>query len=265
MKKQASGHIQADPMPPQLESFLSSSAMRSITRFINPLTFSFKNAEKEDDKITIVDTPGFGDTQSVEVDISNTLGIIRSVAKASKVYPVLIFNEKNSGGRAEIMKGLIEFYACMIKDMSKNKASINFFFSHFSDKNTNMQSLMFRIIKDLNAQEHSKFLLKEVLKHMEEQAAEEKLLILDPLDKKYLKVLHQIMATNPILNPKNAFNLNILERSRNFLDKQVAFHEKAILQAVERGDTQLAEWKITELTKLADIFSAHENTYKIKL
>lgn len=245
--KLINGHIQADPMPKELENFVSSSAMRSITRYINPLKFTFKNIEKEDEEITIVDTPGFGDTQSVEVDISNTLGIIRSVAKSSKVYPVFIFNEKNSGGRAEIMKGLIEFYACMIKDMSKNKSSINFFFSHYADKTKDMQSLMSAIIADLNSQEHSKFLMKEVLKHMEERGSKKELLILDPLDGNHLKVLHQIMATPAIINPKNAFNLNIMERSRNFLDKQVALHEKAILQAVERGDTHLAGWKINEL------------------
>ena len=145
--------------------------MRSITRYINPLEFSYTNRDNDEDTITIVDTPGFGDTQSVEVDISNTLGIIRSVSKASKVYPVFIFNEKNSGGRAEIMKGLIEFYACMIKDMSKNKSSVNFFFSHFADKKKDMKELMTKIIVDLNSQEHSKLLLKEVLNHMKDRAA----------------------------------------------------------------------------------------------
>jgi hypothetical protein len=68
------------------------------------------------------------------VDISNTLGIIKSVSKANKVYPVFIFNEKNFGGRAEIFKSQIEFYSCMIKNMSENKKSLNFFFSHFADK-----------------------------------------------------------------------------------------------------------------------------------
>jgi hypothetical protein len=38
-----------------------------------------------------------------------------------------------------------------------------------------------------------------------------------------------------------------MERSRTFLDKQVAFHERAILRAVERGDTLMAEYKIKEL------------------
>ncbi len=48
------------------------------------------------------------------------------------------------------MKGLIEFYACMIKNMSVNKQSVNFFFSHFADKTKDMKELMTKIIKDLN-------------------------------------------------------------------------------------------------------------------
>jgi len=40
----------------------------------------------------------------------------------------------NFGGRAEIFKSQIEFYSCMIKNMSENKKSLNFFFSHFADK-----------------------------------------------------------------------------------------------------------------------------------
>lgn len=45
--------------------------------------------------ITIVDTPGLGDTQSAEIDISNTIGIVQSAIKANKVYPVYLFSQKN--------------------------------------------------------------------------------------------------------------------------------------------------------------------------
>ena len=140
--------------------------MCSITRYINPLHVTFINQDEEEDSFEIVDTPGFGDTQSVEVDISNTIGIIRSVTKANKVYPVFLFSEKNFGGRAEIMKSLINFYSCLIKDMSENVISCNFFFSHFSDKNKDMEEFIKSIITHLNPQEHSNLVLKDVLRHM---------------------------------------------------------------------------------------------------
>ena len=129
--KKINGHIQADPMPEELQIFVSSSAKRSITRYIQPLRFSYRHEDGSKKWITIVDTPGFGDTQSAEVDVSNTLGIIRSVGKAKKVHPVFLFNKDNAGGRAETLKELIEFYSCMIKNMVEKTKNVNFFFSNY--------------------------------------------------------------------------------------------------------------------------------------
>jgi hypothetical protein len=87
------------------------------------------------------------------------------------------------------MKGLITFYSCLIKDMSKNVKSCNFFFSHFSDKNKDMEEFLKSIIKHLNPQEHSNLILKDVLRHMRDLGQQKKLLILDPLDANHKKVL----------------------------------------------------------------------------
>ena len=49
---------------------------------------------------------------------------------------------------------------------------------------------------------------------MEKLAEQNKLLILDPLDKnERVRLLDQIIATTPIYNPKKSFNLNLSERS----------------------------------------------------
>jgi hypothetical protein len=73
------------------------------------------------------------------------------------------------------------------------------------------------------------------------------------------------VGTDSILNPKNAFNLTVIERSRMFLDGQVSKHEQAILLAVDRADTELAEWKIKELQKLAEIFDQFDRKYRDRL
>jgi septin family protein len=97
------GHIQADPMPIKLKTFIASAAMKSETRYINPIEFEV-NIKGKNIKIMMVDTPGFGDTQSIEVDIANSLGIIRAVIKANSVRPVFLFNQKNMGQKYELMK-----------------------------------------------------------------------------------------------------------------------------------------------------------------
>jgi len=100
---------------------------------------------------------------------------------------------------------------------------------------------------------------------MRDLGSQKKLLILDPLDGKHKKVLQQILETDAISNPRNKFSLNIVERSRNFLDKQVQLHEKAILGLVSKGNTELSLWKIEELVKLNEIFIQFEPTYKDSL
>ena len=82
-------------MTEELKTFVASSAKRSITRYINPLKLSVRNNYGETENIVIVDTPGFGDSQGLEVDISNSIGIVKSVGLTNKVYPVIIFNEQN--------------------------------------------------------------------------------------------------------------------------------------------------------------------------
>ena len=63
------------------------------------------------------------------------------------------------------------------------------------------------------------------------------------------------------MNPKNAFNLNIIERSRMCLEKQIGIQERAIIEAVKRGtdeDIEYAKYKIGELKDLATIFNKFE-------
>jgi septin family protein len=92
MVRNEKGHIQARPMPKKLKSFIASAAMKSETRYINPIEFEYTTSKGKKVQIIIVDTPGFGDTQSIEVDIANSLAIIRAVIKANSVRPVFIFN-----------------------------------------------------------------------------------------------------------------------------------------------------------------------------
>jgi hypothetical protein len=77
---------------------------KSVTRFVTPIEIEYLNDRDRKENIILVDTPGSGDTQNAEVDISNSIGIIKAVKKASEVHPVIIFSYRNMGGRYEILK-----------------------------------------------------------------------------------------------------------------------------------------------------------------
>jgi hypothetical protein len=124
--------------------------MKSETRYINPIDFEYTNLEGKTFKLMIVDTPGFGDTQSIEVDISSSIGIIKAVSEANSVYPIFIFSEKNMGARTQVINQIIDFYSCMIKNLDSNIKSINFFFSHFH-RECDLGSYLHEVNKYLNA------------------------------------------------------------------------------------------------------------------
>ncbi len=63
MKQIDGSHIQAaEPIDPRLKEFVSSVSMSSVTRYLNPLKITYLNKERDEEEITVVDTPGFGDT-----------------------------------------------------------------------------------------------------------------------------------------------------------------------------------------------------------
>ena len=225
MKKSKNGHIQASPMPKELEEFIASSAKRSITRYINPLKLSCKNNSGDTENIVIVDTPGFGDSQGLEVDISNSIGIVKSVGQSNKVYPVIIFNEQNQGGRCELMKEQIDFYSSMIKGMNtEENNSVNFFFSHYNEGH-NLAELMRGTVEGLNSNELLNVGLVTVLKKMRDLGDAGKLLVLNPVDGMKDKVLKIILEKQPIINPAGNFVLALKESSKMKLSKQIGLHE----------------------------------------
>jgi hypothetical protein len=66
----------------------------SVTRFITAVDVSCPPI-----KVTLTDTPGFGDSSGVEVDIANSVGVIRAVSKCKSVRPVIILSQKSIGDR----------------------------------------------------------------------------------------------------------------------------------------------------------------------
>jgi|LauGreDrversion4_2_1035121.scaffolds.fasta_scaffold147933_2 hypothetical protein len=81
---------------------------KSETRFVTPITINLKALGYIDNEfVTLVDTPGSEDTESPEIDMSNSLGIIKAIFQAKTVRPVIIFSYKNFGGRYEKLKALI--------------------------------------------------------------------------------------------------------------------------------------------------------------
>lgn len=70
---------------------------------------------------------------SHEVDLSNSLGIIKAIHGTKSIIPVIIFSEKNFGTRGQALKKNINYYARMIKNAAEDIVYFNYVISHFPE------------------------------------------------------------------------------------------------------------------------------------
>lgn len=63
----------------RLKKIVTKPDAKSVTRFVTPIDITYQDDDDNTKEIMLVDTPGSGDTQSSEVDISNSIGIIKAV------------------------------------------------------------------------------------------------------------------------------------------------------------------------------------------
>lgn len=78
-----------------------------------------------------MDSPGFEDTVSIEVEISNRITTIEALKKVSNLYIVIVINQKNWGVAGTDIEKLATTVSSIIKKYEKVKGSIKFVFNQF--------------------------------------------------------------------------------------------------------------------------------------
>jgi hypothetical protein len=167
----------------------------------------------------------------------------------ASIRPFLVFSYKRFGARGEDLKEILNFYAQMIVD-SRNIDYFNFFFSHV-DKNVKIENLKARI-KDilhyLNVKEKTNERLVKFLEVIIERAEDNKLFIIDPLNKnEVLKILKNMTKTDAIPRPSSVFQKVICEESSQRIIEQFDLHAKAIQRAFKKGEGNRVEFMLSEL------------------
>jgi hypothetical protein len=123
------------------------------------------------------------------------------------IRPFIVFSYKRLGARGEGFKEILNFYAQMIVD-SRKISYFNFFFSHV-DKDVKIENLKARIVDildQLNPKEKLNDRLVKFLEVIIDRADENKLFIIDPLNKKeILNILKDITDTDGIPRPSSVF------------------------------------------------------------
>ena len=199
------------------EGIRPSHLMASETKYLCAMDVNL-NSDNSDKKITLCDTPGFGDTAGPEVDIANSIGLFSSIAKAKTLKIVVVISENGIGDRGESLTDLINTLLGTIKDIEDRLESFLFLFTHFS-KTENLPGILNNYIQSVPQQNTKKIaLLKEILR-----CAEDKRFYINPLDKNPDYVKQKIMNIIAIKKPKEVgFEAKASERSEIIIKETIS-------------------------------------------
>ena len=78
-----------------------------------------------------MDSPGFEDTVSIEVEISNRITTIEALKKVSNLYIVVVINQKNWGVAGTDIEKLATTVSSIMKKYERVENSIKFVFNQF--------------------------------------------------------------------------------------------------------------------------------------
>lgn len=235
-----------------LNNVTASSKAESETRYISPISVNLKDIGGHDDEnVIICDSPGFGDTAGVEVDIANGYGIIQAIKECRSVRPVFLFSYKRIGDRGEGIRDLAHFLVNMVTNVREYKNSFYFIFTKFPTK-TNINAELHNIKKAISKDpkdskdEPFKLIINDMLDKTEDAKP------LDPLKEKPIRLMNKLIQSECIRNPKQAFRFSITDNSRFAINEQIKQNQLSIISATKREEYRLIKHKLDELIFLKE-------------
>eukprot|EP01035_Chromulina_nebulosa_P021235 gene21235-27514_t len=247
-----------------LEYFVTSPLPKSETKAIRAIEL-----REYGDPIWLVDTPGFGDTDGVEADISNGLYISSAVKLASSVRVVVLVSDKGLGDRGEGVELLIN-KLLRFANLSLALDSFTFLFTKFQKSDASRISTFFtQKLENLShAVAHSDTFC-EILSAMIEQLTNN-VFIVDPLHDDPKILVHAILQTPSIACPKQIFKDFVspesLSKLKNQLSLDTGFVSLKIKQLEEAAFTgeeidsaiEAISIKVTQIMDLKHSIQTHD-------
>jgi hypothetical protein len=110
-----------------------------VTTTIQATTITLKGEENgQQERITICDTPGFGDSKGNEQEISNGLGIIHALKGAASIKPVIVMDHRSmDGGRWLALRKNLSTVISMMGRESIDFSPFSYVFTRCEGKSKN--------------------------------------------------------------------------------------------------------------------------------
>ncbi len=250
-----------------MESFVTAPDSQSITQFINVL-------QLPESGLCLVDTPGFADTRSAEIDISNGLNTVKAMQSAKSVRLVVVCEcSAVIDHRGVMFKQLLSELANLVRDAQNHKESTAFLFTKVGDDVTmgHLVSYLENIRKNLTAKEARDESYTALLDRAIDSTCDESAILLGAQHLQsgdHRQALELLSSLKCITNPQDVFQKVGSSTSYNSyksLQSQLKLHVDAIRAACPpRGTSWNVRLLLQRLNDLRDLRSFMENDALLK-
>ncbi|MFN7098275.1 MAG: hypothetical protein ACK4PR_12075, partial [Gammaproteobacteria bacterium] len=249
----------------RLESVKTSPYPVSETRYINaiPITYDDSGIEKS---MLLCDTPGFGETAGVEVDVANGYGLVNALQHAKSVKSLILISKTSTGARLTGLRELLNTLSRMLPGIGEHYLeSFDYAFTQYNkSESKNINAELKALYKDTKEKQTDDDAFTVFLENMIRKTRQGALII--DLDRDTPEeLLDTIKDIRPIPEPGEVFQFFVAGKAADALSNQLKKHEIAVINAIEREDYPVINFKVNELKQLNQFLNRDDikNTIEI--
>lgn len=207
----------------KVKAMHSNPECKSVTRYVVAVRPKPEITKAE---IYFTDSAGFNDTEGIEVQVSNLVGMKKALKGCNSVRIVIVISSENWGERGKGLKRLGQTLAALFNNFDDIKGSLLTIFNRFSDLNE-LRSKIENLISNLRADEKADDNFFGFLRYLNEQDTLKSYEPLTGVASNFVR--DEIMKIYPLKNPKSIFsNSSITEDQISkfcaHMEKRIKYH-----------------------------------------
>ena len=243
-----------------LSEFAVSGGANSVTTTIQATTITLKGKNGKEERITICDTPGFGDTKGTEMEISNGLGIVHALKGAASIKPVIVIDHRgmDCARWLTLRKNLSTVIAMMGRE-SVDFSPFSYIFTHCEGKSKRRISKQLSSFQDAVRQDphmKDKDILDALLTDMISKTKPDDVICIDPEESDDAQETLGRLWSGPRLdNPADSFVNFASNESMAALLLQVKMLVNDLESSLKIGDLDSTKTLLNKMMGIAGALS----------
>ena len=241
---------------PDLKYITSSPLNKSETRYIAPVTVPLNKVigHHATGDIILCDAPGFGDTAGPEVDIANSVAVVKALKGCKSVKLFALSSYKGLGDRGQGIQKLAHLLVNMVVGIEDRLDSIFYGFTKYPEK-MDINALLLdvktsKVDTDAALRSDGPFVivLSDMIEKTEDGAHK-----IDPIHSDRKTLIKSLSRLPGIRNPDEAFRFSLSEETLAVIVDQAKVDKLNIICALKNKDIDLVQYYLNNLQTLTDL------------